>query len=39
MPVFGGEEADGEGVGCGETGTVEADANFALLGYQHWTRD
>ena len=30
MAVFGGEEADGEGVVFGEVGAVEADTNFAL---------
>ena len=31
MAVFGCEEADGEGVGGGEAGAVEADADSALF--------
>ena len=30
VPVFGCEEADGEGVGGGKAGSVEADADFTL---------
>lgn len=32
MAVFGGEEADGEGVVLGEVGAVKADTDFALGG-------